>query len=954
MPGFTRANRGPGSRLELALLNRHAQILTLCAALIAAGPARATAPTPAGTVPPEVSEAFERGVFSLPERAATGTSVAQSAWRVPVIMVSFSDDTLAYTPQDFNLALFDTTHSTPTGSAYDYYRWVSRGAFKLTGEVVAVVRLPQNRFYYGYNSWGLNTTTTPANVYGAIFDALTIIDTSKTKPRWADFDLDHDGFVDMVWLLHSGKGGEGTGNSDRNAIWSMTSRMSAWGSGRAFETHELVPGSISQHMRLDRFSSVPELSMFHPGRRSEIGVFCHEFGHALGLPDLYDTRVLGGGANVGPGDWTLMSTGAFGADGFSADYPSHMGAWALNFLGWSSLSQPIDDASVSLPPIEQDGSVIQFSFQGEPTSEHFLIENRQRMGFDPYLPAPGLIVCHVDEAQIGSALASNRINAGLTPGLIVVEADGHYDMMNGVNRGDIGDPFPGVAHNSELNDDTSPSTRTFSGAANNIALGQITPAGSNMNFQLQVRAPGWLPLEDHSDALFNPVTGSSAASTVTVDVLTDVTAVAAELRASVPQIVLRERQGGAWSEAVQLSHAAAGAYEPTLAALGGGDVFVAWRDMRDGAARIYSRTRIGGVWTAEEPVAGVPANSFEPAISTDGHGMIYMTWLSVILSRPRVMFMRFAYTSPFGQPAILSSALAYPDAPTITSGVDGRAFVLWPDRATVPQTVFYCSYRPDSGVSVPLQLGPTSGNAQVTVSAALDASGTLHSIWEEISGGIGQLHYQRRRLSGLGGLPDTTIEAPSWGLLAPSMALDPSGGVHVVFETSVAGIEEVRYKHWISGRGWDAISTEVTRPTDGSARQPRVGASSRGNVTVLFNGYPAGQPRFISRDRVMDGIPVAGVEPSQPIRSASLTLGPNPLRAGTAFEIAWSGAEASRGCVIEFFDLSGRRVASVPLAGSGVTRRARVGASTTASWPAGLYFARAQGAAISARLVVLR
>ena len=64
-------------------------------------------------------------------------------------------------------------------------------------------------------------------------------------------------------------------------------------------------------MKIDQFSALPEMSAVEFRQFTEIGVFCHEFGHDLGWPDLYDTSALGGGSNLGPGNWCLMATGAY-------------------------------------------------------------------------------------------------------------------------------------------------------------------------------------------------------------------------------------------------------------------------------------------------------------------------------------------------------------------------------------------------------------------------------------------------------------------------------------------------------------------------------------------------------------------------------------------------------------------------------------------------------------------
>ena len=71
-----------------------------------------------------------------------------------------------------------------------------------------------------------------------------------------------------------------------------------------------------------------------------VGVFAHEFGHDLGLPDLYDTSGNTGGAENSTGFWTLYSSGSYGSSGMPADgigtKPIHMSAYEKIFLGWSN------------------------------------------------------------------------------------------------------------------------------------------------------------------------------------------------------------------------------------------------------------------------------------------------------------------------------------------------------------------------------------------------------------------------------------------------------------------------------------------------------------------------------------------------------------------------------------------------------------------------------------------
>src|SRR5438105_5089991 len=339
--------------------------------LSASRPCGAVMPTRDGSVPVAVSSAFDQGLFDVASEGSLRTNFAFPTWKVPVILTDFADQPMTYTDAaDWNRALFDTTGSTPTGFVFTYYAWVSGNRIRVIGKVVALVHLAGSKNDYADSSWGLGSDPT-RNTYAAVNEALR---KCPSTIDWSEFDRDLNGKVDMVWILHSGFGGENV--VTRKDLWSITSKMSDWPNGYAFETNTLVPGTPVKEL-VDAFSIVPEMSAFHQGQRAEIGVFCHEFGHAPGLPDLYERGFSGSTRNVGVGNWSVMSTGVYGTDGQSPQFPSHLGAWSMVYLGWAATVRPTEDGPMALGPIEKGGKVLDLWFQGEQSSEHCLVENRQ-------------------------------------------------------------------------------------------------------------------------------------------------------------------------------------------------------------------------------------------------------------------------------------------------------------------------------------------------------------------------------------------------------------------------------------------------------------------------------------------------------------------------------------------------------------------------------------------------
>lgn len=126
------------------------------------------------------------------------------------------------------------------------------------------------------------------------------------------------------------------------------------------------------------------------GRRmGNISVYCHEFGHLLGIPDLYARPENPG--SEGLGNWCAMSNQTpYGR-------PQHFGAWCKEQLGWlaPAVLDPTVKQKLVLAPIE--GSTNQcFKVLIRPDgSEYLLLENRRKTGFDTSLPAEGLLIWRI-------------------------------------------------------------------------------------------------------------------------------------------------------------------------------------------------------------------------------------------------------------------------------------------------------------------------------------------------------------------------------------------------------------------------------------------------------------------------------------------------------------------------------------------------------------------------------
>ena len=171
---------------------------------------------------------------------------------------------------------------------------------------------------------------------------------------------------------------------------------------------------------------------------SSFGVLCHEFGHLLGLPELY---APGGHAQEGIGVWGLMGQGTWLGRG---EQPPHLCAWSKLRLGWVDVETITRSTrGVTLPQVEREPRVVKIPAAADP-EEYYLLENRARVGADRRLPGEGLLVWHVDERALSFRGGETNVERKL---LGLVEADGRGDLDRGHaaggNRGDATDPWSG-------------------------------------------------------------------------------------------------------------------------------------------------------------------------------------------------------------------------------------------------------------------------------------------------------------------------------------------------------------------------------------------------------------------------------------------------------------------------------------------------------------------------------
>lgn len=319
------------------------------------------------------------------------------SFRGLVILANFTDkkfneaDPKAFYEQMLNGEGFSMNDS--PGSLRDYFLDQSNNQFDLTFDVAGPYTSSYASTDFKTND-AVRRNLIPEMVLNAANDV-----------NFSDYDWDGNGEVDQVFVLYAGYGANEYYDEDESTA---AAKGTIW-------PHEW---NLSQRLSVNGlyvYTYACGNELWTNDTYTGLGTFCHEFSHCMGLPDLYDTQWSSHTETDSGGlmdSWEIMDGGNYNHRGW---VPPCYSGYERAYCGWTEPEELTASATIrDMMPLSEQGNVYMIVNDCDNSSidEFYILENRQKTGWDRYVPDHGLLVMHIDYNE--NVWLSNRVNTDVS------------------------------------------------------------------------------------------------------------------------------------------------------------------------------------------------------------------------------------------------------------------------------------------------------------------------------------------------------------------------------------------------------------------------------------------------------------------------------------------------------------------------------------------------------------
>jgi M6 family metalloprotease-like protein len=383
-----------------------------------------------------------------------------------VLLIGYSDLPFSKSKADFDMLFNQVGYSEngALGSVRDFYLEDSYGQFDVNFTVAGPFTAANTMKYYGEDISGND-----AHVLNLVKEA--VIFASNAGIDFTQFDNDSDGYLDNIHVVYAGHGQENGGVST-DAIWAHTGY---------FDQSEDFPidGKILWH-----YSCASELRGSSNSTINTIGVHTHELGHNMFYaPDFYDANGTIGGSYLGTGYWDLMSSGSWNGPDKNGSCPAHTNMYQKIVNGWVNPVE-LTGTQTIVDMLNSSENPVAYVVKTPVENDYYVLENRQKIGFDSNIPGHGLLIYHASLTD--DNIIKNTVNNTHPQKMYPVCASANGNPGNSYSSyGKIdsdGCPFPGYFGITEFTAETLPSFIAWNGLSANGKLVDITENSELISF----------------------------------------------------------------------------------------------------------------------------------------------------------------------------------------------------------------------------------------------------------------------------------------------------------------------------------------------------------------------------------------------------------------------------------------------------------------------------------------
>ncbi len=411
----------------------------------------------------------------------------------------------ASTPGYYNRLFFSDDPNDGIISLREFYRTNSHGRLIVSGRVTPEwVMMPHSLAYYANGASGLDFGSYPRSSQKAAEDAMEAASNAfnhdlsffdNDGPDGIPSSGDDDGYIDATIVIHPGQGAEvALPQYEPDLLWSHEAGISIYQDCPQPSNPNCLPGMLLGNVRGFLYTMNGEYN-YRSGDNAN-GTYCHEFGHTLGLADLYEFSACGNPVGTGLGVYSLMSLGNYlplSPPESQGRRPGGLDPWSRAFLGFEHPTVATQAGHYTLRPLTQGGDVLKVWKNGQPGTEYYLVENRNQEGLDAALPGSGLLIYHIDDTMIDNCRDCENTSCLQPPAphgrVAVVQADGlmQLEQPTPANYGGPEDFFPGSLNVQSWTQSTTPNTHDYAGGDTGIRMTNITRASDgSVSFDLSI------------------------------------------------------------------------------------------------------------------------------------------------------------------------------------------------------------------------------------------------------------------------------------------------------------------------------------------------------------------------------------------------------------------------------------------------------------------------------------